>query len=128
MNESDYDPELEIIKARKLRELKKKAQGTASPPSKPEKKSDRQLVMERLVERGDEVLHAAESQYPREMSMIVSRLAEFIRSGELKETISGGALLSLLRSIGLRVRMDTKISVEEHGRFVSLADRLKNKE
>ena len=122
---SDYDPELEIIKARKLRELKKKA--TSDKKAK-EVKSDRDLLIENLVDRGMEVLAAAESQYPRETAIIVTKLAEFIRNGELQDKISGGALLSLFRSIGLRVRMDTKISVEEHGRLVSLADRLKNKE
>lgn len=122
---SDYDPELEIIKARKLRELKKKA--TSDKKAK-EVKSDRDLLVENLVDRGMEVLRAAEAQYPRETAIIVTKLAEFIRNGELQEKISGGALLSLFRSIGLRVRMDTKISVEEHGRLVSLADRLKNKE
>jgi DNA-binding TFAR19-related protein (PDSD5 family) len=122
---SDYDPELEIIKARKLRELKKKA--TSDKKAK-EVKSDRDLLIENLVDRGMKVLAAAESQYPRETAIIVTKLAEFIRNGELQDKISGGALLSLFRSIGLRVRMDTKISVEEHGRLVSLADRLKNKE
>jgi DNA-binding TFAR19-related protein (PDSD5 family) len=122
---SDYDPELEIIKARKLRELKKKA--TSDKKAK-EVKSDRDVLIENLVDRGMEVLAAAESQYPRETAIIVTKLAEFIRNGELQDKISGGALLSLFRSIGLRVRMDTKISVEEHGRLVSLADRLKNKE
>ena len=122
---SDYDPELEIIKARKLRELKKKA---TSDKKVKEVKSDRDLLIENLVDRGMEVLAAAESQYPRETAIIVTKLAEFIRNGELQDKISGGALLSLFRSIGLRVRMDTKICVEEHGRLVSLADRLKNKE
>jgi DNA-binding TFAR19-related protein (PDSD5 family) len=122
---SDYDPELEIIKARKLRELKKKA--TSDKKAK-EVKSDRDLLIENLVDRGMEVLAAAESQYPRETAIIVTKLAEFIRNGELQDKISGGALLSLFRTIGLRVRMDTKISVEEHGKLVSLSDRLKSKE
>lgn len=117
---SDYDPELEIIKARKLKELKKKA----STPEKP--KSDRGVLLENLVDRGEEVLRAAEAQYPKETAIIVSKLAEFIKNGELQNGISGGALLSLFRSIGLRVRMDTKINIEKHGRLISLADKLKN--
>lgn len=119
---SDYDPELEIIKARKLRELKKKTS------SEKKEKSDRDLFIERLVDRGMEVLTAAETQFPKETAIIINKLAELIKNGEVQGTISGGALLTLFRSIGLRVRMDTKISVEEHGRFVSLADKLKNKE
>ncbi|MEM3098177.1 MAG: hypothetical protein QXU32_05615 [Nitrososphaerales archaeon] len=118
---TDYDPELEIIKARKLRELKRKR-----IPQKA--KCDRDLLVERLVDRGIEVLLAAECQYPKEMVLIIAKIAELIKNGELQGTISGGALLSLLRAIGLRVRIDTKISVEEHGRFVSLADKLKSKE
>lgn len=122
---SDYDPELEIIKARKLRELKKKV---TSDKKVKEVKSDRDLLVENLVDRGMEVLVAAEAQYPRETAIIVTKLAEFIKNGELQDKISGGALLSLFRSIGLRVRMDTKISIEEHGKLVSLSDRLKSKE
>ncbi|MFQ5940148.1 MAG: double-stranded DNA-binding protein [Nitrososphaerales archaeon] len=119
---SDYDPELEIIKGRKLRELKKKVN-----PEKPKIKSNRDLFIEHLVDRGIEVLVAAESQYPKETAIIVAKLVEIIKNGELQGTISGGALLSLFRSIGLRIRMNTKIRVEEHGRLISLADRLKNK-
>lgn len=118
---SEYDPELEIIKARKLREMKKKAN-----VEKPKEKSDRDLVVEHLVDRGTEVLVAAESQFPRESAIVVSKIAELIKNGELQGTISGGALLSLFRSIGLRIRMDTKIRVEDHGKLVSLSDRLKS--
>ena len=32
-------------------------------------------------------------------------------------------LLALFRSVGLNVRMDTKINVEQDGKFVSLSDR-----
>jgi DNA-binding TFAR19-related protein (PDSD5 family) len=117
---SDYDPELEIIKARKLRELRKKA------ASEKKVKTDRDVLLEHLVDRGDEVLAAAEARYPRETAIIVSKLVEFIKSGELQGTISGGALLSLFRSIGLPVRMETKIQVEEHGKLISLSERLRS--
>ncbi len=118
---TDYDPELEIIKARKLLKMKKKM--TEEKP-----KTDRELVVEHLIERGTEVLSAAEAQYPKESAIIVSKIAELIKNGELQGRISGGELLSLLRTIGLRVRMDTRISIEEHGKLVSLSDRLKSKD
>lgn len=118
---TDYDPELEIIKAKKLLRMKKKASG-----EKP--KSDRELLLEHLFDRGSTVLATAERQYPKETTIIIAKLAELIKSGELQGGISGGALLALFRSIGLNVRMETKISVEEHGRIVSLADRLKQNE
>jgi DNA-binding TFAR19-related protein (PDSD5 family) len=121
---TDYDPELEIIKAKKLLKMKKKM----ITEEKPKPKTDRDLFIAQLVDRGTEVLAAAEAQYPRETAMIVAKIAELIKNGELQSKISGGELLALLRSIGLRVRMNTKISIEEHGKLVSLSDRLKSKE
>ena len=118
---TDYDPELEIIKARKLLKMKKKM--TEEKP-----KTDRDLFIERLVDRGTEVLAAAEAQYPKETAVIIAKIAELIKNGELQSKISGGELLSLFRSLGLRVRMNTKISIEEHGKLISLSDRLKSKE
>lgn len=117
---TDYDAELEIIKAKKLLKMKK------ASSEKP--KSDRELLLEHLFDRGSTVLATAERQYPKETTIIIAKLAEMIRSGELQSNMSGGTLLALFRSIGLNVRMDTKISVEEHGRIVSLADRLKQNE
>ena len=125
---SDYDPELELINARKLLKLKKKASSDKKPSSDKNVKTDRDLFLEHLVDRGIEVLTTAELQYPNETVIIITKIVELIKNGELRETISGGALLSLFRSIGLPVRMDTKINVEEHGRIISLADRLNNKE
>ena len=118
---TDYDPELEIIKTRKLLKMKKKI--TEEKP-----KTDRELLLEYLVDRGAEVLSAAEAQYPRETALIIAKIAELIKNRELQSRISGGELLALFRSIGLRVRMDTKIRIEEHGKLVSLSDRLKSKE
>jgi DNA-binding TFAR19-related protein (PDSD5 family) len=120
---TDYDPELEIIKAKKLLKMKKKI-----TEEKPKPKTDRDLFIVQLVDRGTEVLAAAEAQYPRETAMVVAKIVELIKSGELKSKISGGELLALFRSIGLRVRMNTRISIEEHGKLVSLSDRLKSKE
>lgn len=120
---TDYDPELEIIKAKKLLKMKKKIS-----EEKPKPKTDRELLVEYLVDRGTEVLSTAEAQYPKETAIIVAKIAELIKNGELQSRISGGELLALFRSIGLRVRMNTKISVEEHGKLVSLSDRLKSRE
>jgi len=120
---TDYDPELEIIKAKKLLKMKKKI-----TEEKPKPKTDRDLFIAQLVDRGTEVLAAVESQYPRETAIIVAKIVELIKNGELQSRISGGELLALFRSIGLRVRMNTKISIEEHGKLVSLSDRLKSKE
>ena len=43
------------------------------------------------------------------------------------EILDGGKLLGLFRSIGLSVRMDTKINIQQDGKFVSLTDKLSTK-
>jgi hypothetical protein len=48
-----------------------------------------------------------------------------IRIGEIKQRISGGELLALLRSVGLNIRVNTTIKIEDHGKLVSLSDKLK---
>ena len=71
-----------------------------------------------------EVLQNAEYQFPREMQIIVLKLSELISSGDIKEELDGGNLLSLFRAVGLNVRMKTKINVEKDGKFVSISDKL----
>ena len=84
----------------------------------------RDVLLKQLGFRGIEVLTNAESQFPNETKMIVVKLSELIKSGEINETIDGGKLLTLFRSVGLNVRMETKINVQQDGKFVSLTDKL----
>lgn len=97
------------------------------PPQQEQKKetaNPRDIVLKSLGFRGDEVLQAAESQFPNETKTIIGQLAQLITSGELNEKIDGGQLLELFRTVGLRVRLNTKINVEQDGKFVSLSDKL----
>ena len=66
-------------------------------------------------------------KFPNETRAVIVQLAQLISSGEFDEKIDGGQLLSLFRTIGLNVRMQTKINVEQDGKFVSLTDKLKSK-
>jgi hypothetical protein len=50
---------------------------------------------------------------------------ELIRIGDIRQRISGGELLALFRSVGLNVRVSTSIKIEDHGKLVSLSDKLK---
>ena len=86
----------------------------------------RNLLVRKLGFRGLEVLENAESQFPNETKIIVEKLSELIQTGEINETIDGGKLLTLFRSVGLNVRMATKINVEKDGKFVSLSDKLRS--
>ncbi|MGI0037503.1 MAG: DNA-binding protein, partial [Nitrososphaera sp.] len=90
--------------------------------------SSREVVSGFLHDRGDEVLRLAYEQYPSQTEAIVFKIAQLIQSRELTERISGGELLSLFRSIGLRVRVDTTIKVEDDGKFIPLSEKFKQQD
>lgn len=124
------DSELERLKAKRLAEMQKNIsskQEMGKKTAEDEHVEDpRSFLVARLGFRGLEVLENAESQFPNETKMIVAKLFELFKSGEINEEIDGGKLLALFRSVGLSVRMDTKINVEQDGKFVSLTDKLSN--
>lgn len=128
------DADLKMLNARRMVELRKRMNSSIAKKAQaeqkakePKKPTDREILVKALTERGDEVLNSAEASYPSEMRMLIPQLARLIRGGKVT-TISGGELLQFLRSIGMRVSVNTSISVEEHGRFVSLADKIKQEE
>ena len=128
---SDEDKELEQLKKKRLEEMQKnisskKKQEELSSVQK-SMPTSRQILLKILGYRGLEVLQNAESQYPNETKIVVEKLGELISSGEINEKIDGGKLLALFRSVGINVRMETKINVEQEGKFVSLSDKLKSK-
>ena len=90
--------------------------------------SSRNLVVKQLGYRGVEVLQNAEAQFPDESKVVIEKLAELIRGGEVSEIIDGGKLLTLFRSLEIRVRMQNTISVEQDGKLVSWSDKLKGDE
>ena len=122
------DSELEKLQAKRLAEMQKNIsslkQTTTEEPEKKETKSPREIVVDFLGFRGTEVLENAEAQFPKETKSIVDQLSKLIESGELDEKLDGGQLLTLFRSVGLRVRMKTTINVEQDGKFVSLSEKL----
>lgn len=130
MSEEDF--ELERLKAKRLAEMQKNISSRQETNESPETKEKtitkpRDLLVKILGFRGLEVLENAEMQFPNETKIIVEKLSELIKTGEINETLDGGKLLMLFRSVGLNVRMETKINVEQDGKFVSLSDKLSNK-
>ncbi len=128
---SEDDSELERLKAKRLAEMQKNISSktnTKLTPESPKTTSEnpRDLLISKLGFRGLEVLENAESQFPNETKMIIQKLFELIKTGEINEIIDGGQLLALFRSIGLNIRMTTKINIEQDGKFVSLTDKLSN--
>ena len=106
---------------------KQEIQSTQESQKEITRENPRDVLIKILGFRGIEVLENAESQFPNETVMIIQKLAELIKTGEINETIDGGKLLTLFRSVGLNVRMATKINIEQDGKFVSLSDKLSNK-
>ncbi|QLH05189.1 double-stranded DNA-binding protein [Nitrosopumilus oxyclinae] len=129
---SEEDSELERLKAKRLAEMQKnistKQNVEPTPDAEKEKVTEnpRDSLIKILGFRGLEVLQNAESQFPNETKMIIEKLSELIKTGEINESIDGGKLLTLFRSVGINVRMATKINVEQDGKFVSLTDKLSN--
>ena len=129
---SEEDSELERLKAKRLAEMQKnistKQETEPTLDAEKEKVSEnpRDSLIKILGFRGLEVLQNAESQFPNETKMIIEKLSELIKTGEINESIDGGKLLTLFRSVGINVRMATKINVEQDGKFVSLSDKLSN--
>jgi DNA-binding TFAR19-related protein (PDSD5 family) len=127
---SEDDPDLEIIKARKMRKLREQAAATEKQrmikdESRLEQNSKKQTLLKYLYDRGDEVLSLAETQFPFQTTSIVNRIVDLIERGEIQQKISGGELLSLFRMLGLNVRTNTTIKIEDHGKLVSFSDKLK---
>jgi DNA-binding TFAR19-related protein (PDSD5 family) len=91
----------------------------------PQKKKAREIVSSYLYDRGDEVLNLAYAQYPAQTEAIITRIAELMQAGEITSRISGGELLALFRSVGLNVRVNTTIKVEDKGKLISFSDKLK---
>jgi DNA-binding TFAR19-related protein (PDSD5 family) len=132
--EEVQDPDIAIIKARKLKALKEqaaalerariKSQEEQQSTTRP-KKTDREIISDYLYNRGEEVLNLAEAQFPIQTKSLISGIVELIKMGEVKQRISGGELLALFRSVGLNVRINTSIKIEDHGKLVSFSDKLK---
>ena len=128
---SEDDSELQRLQAKRLAEMQKnistRDDSIETPePSEEKTVNPRDVLVKQLGFRGLEVLTNAESQFPNETKIIIDKLYELIKNGEITENLDGGKLLGLFRSIGLSVRMDTKINIQQDGKFVSLTDKLSN--
>jgi DNA-binding TFAR19-related protein (PDSD5 family) len=132
---SDDDSELQRLQAKRLAEMQKNISSRETAGETPEstKSTEEKIVnprdalIKQLGFRGLEVLTNSESQFPNETKMVIDKLYELIKTGEITEILDGGKLLGLFRSIGLSVKMDTKINIQQDGKFVSLTDKLSNK-
>jgi DNA-binding TFAR19-related protein (PDSD5 family) len=123
------DPDIDIINARKLRELREKAaameKAKVNQQQQQQPKSSREIVSAYLYDRADQVLDLAYGQYPSQTEAIITRIARLILAGEITSRISGGELLALFRAVGLNIRVNTTIKVEDKGKLISFSEKLK---
>lgn len=115
------DPELEAIRRNKLRKLQ---QRVSVKEESPEAVSEDDLLKPVFKGRAWEVFHAASYQYPQLMPKLKSALAKLAAAGKLKE-LTGEQLYVFLRSLGLRVRLNTQIRFTDHGQLKSLSEKIK---
>jgi DNA-binding TFAR19-related protein (PDSD5 family) len=126
----EEDPDIAIIKARKMKQLREHAasQEKQNSTSVKNHESTLDILKSYLYDRGDEVLKLAFDQYPVQTELLVNRIVDLIKSGEINARISGGELLSIFRFAGIRIRLNTSINIHEHGKSISLADKLRQNE
>ncbi len=125
---TEEDKELELLKAKRLLEMQKnisQRQKSGSKETPVITSTPREIVVKQLGYRGLEVLENAEVQFPEETRIVIAKLVELIQAGEITEIIDGGKLLTLFRSLGIRVRVQTTINIEQDGKLVSWSDKLK---
>jgi hypothetical protein len=122
----EEDADIKLLEQRKLEAMRRRLK--AATPQAKTVKTDRQVVEEMLYDRGDEVLEAAYSFYPKETERLVRELAGMIREGRLTEKVAGGELLSIFRQLGLRFRLSTSIKVMDQGKLVDLSEKLGRKD
>jgi DNA-binding TFAR19-related protein (PDSD5 family) len=136
MPKEEEDPDIAIIKARKIKVLREQAaelerarveRQRLQQSKMQHRRSNREIISDYLYDRGEEVLKLAESQFPIQTKSLVSEIVELIRIGEIKQRISGGELLALFRSVGINVRVNITIKIEDHGKLVSFSDKLKQR-
>lgn len=120
----DDASELEVIKMKKMLELQRRMAAAQKPHPK-KQVDDMTLVRSKLVNRGDEVLDAALSQYPQATTKVVQFIAKLYRTGRLDEPIPGEELLALFHDLGMRVHLETTITYIKDGKRVSLSEKFK---
>ncbi len=115
------DRQLEAIRKRKLQELRKKI--VSREPKK--EQLDKSKLLTRIFKgRAWEVFNAARAQFPDVMSKIENLLVSLALEGKITE-IEGEQLYSLLREIGLPVKLNTTIKFSSHGETRLLSEKFK---
>ena len=74
--------------------------------------------------RAWEVFNALQNQHPQVAQKISSVLIDLSSSGKINQ-VSGQELFFLLRELGLKIKLKTKIIIKEHGKLKSFKEKMK---
>lgn len=119
------DRELERIRREKMQKYAEKAKHEQREATKPQAEENiDDVVYSFFYDRASEVMRAAELQYPPQAEAVKTGLYKMIKSGRLADKVDGGTLLTLFRTLGIPVHVDTSVKFVEHGKAKSLADKL----
>ena len=120
------DSELERLKLRRMQDMQRRLREQEKAKTTDQKQlSPRDVLKTILVGRAWEVLDAAAVQFPEPTRALEAELARLVREGRLRSPVTAEQLLYLFRSLGLDVRLETKIQVLESGEMKSLADKFR---
>jgi len=120
------DAELERLKRQRLEKMQRMITAREQQAQAATNKTDPTSILQKVfVGRAWEVYFAAKRQYPQIAEQILKELARLGQNGKLRGQSTGEQLYSLLREIGLDVRLETKIQVLEHGELKSIADKFR---
>jgi DNA-binding TFAR19-related protein (PDSD5 family) len=120
------DRELDAIRQKRLRELRRHLERKTETEIKEEKaESPQEILNHYFIGRAWEVFDAANVQYPEAAKYVENVLVKLIRGEKMKTQISGEELYGLFLRLGFRVRLRTRITVLEHGKVKSLEDKIK---
>jgi DNA-binding TFAR19-related protein (PDSD5 family) len=120
------DSELERLKLRRMQEMQRRLLEQEKTKATDQKQPrPRDVLKTILVGRAWEVLDAAAVQFPEPTRMLEAELARLASEGRLKGPVTAEQLMWLFRSLGLDVRLETKIQVLESGELKSLADKFR---
>jgi len=127
---SDEDIELNLLRLKKLKQLRERARDKGKEPaevSKGKEESPRSLVSKFLDSKASEILDIASYQFPKETEAVIGMLASLIKKGTLSETIDGPTLYHLFLRLGIPVKLKTRIVYYEDGKVKSIAEKLKER-
>ena len=97
---SDDDSELQRLQAKRLAEMQKNISSRETVEEKPKSTEEkivnpREALIKQLGFRGLEVLTNAESQFPNEIKMVIDKLYELIKTGEITEIPTSGIFVEV---------------------------------